>query len=297
VAERLEEAVIRDLHAASAAILERSGVRQTLCYLPGVRSAHLLAEMLCAARPGSAMALDGTTPTDERRALLAGHSSGEYQYLANCMVLTEGYDSPAVSCLAMLRPTVSRSLYAQMLGRGLRPSVGKADCLVLDFNGCTGRHSLAGPEDILGGSYTAEEVERAKKEPDADGDVKAALRKSRERIRYEAAEEEQRKARKKAKKLIPRMEAARLLGLQLGGGGGEPSPKQRDVIRRFGVDPDGLSRADARVLLDVLIGRAKRGQATIPQMRLLASRGIDVDGATRESASRVIGMLAAKGWK
>jgi len=48
-------------------------------------------------------------------------------------VLTEGFDDPGVSCVAMARPTRSEGLYAQCVGRGTRLHPGKKDCLVLDF--------------------------------------------------------------------------------------------------------------------------------------------------------------------
>ena len=53
--------------------------------------------------------------------------------LTNVMVLTEGFDDPGVSCIAMARPTKSEGLYAQCVGRGARLAEGKEDCLVLDF--------------------------------------------------------------------------------------------------------------------------------------------------------------------
>jgi len=48
-------------------------------------------------------------------------------------VLTEGFDDPGVSCIAMARPTRSEGLYAQCVGRGTRLAEGKRDCLILDF--------------------------------------------------------------------------------------------------------------------------------------------------------------------
>ena len=53
--------------------------------------------------------------------------------LTNVGVLTEGFDDPGVSCIAMARPTKSESLYAQCVGRGARLAPGKKDCIVLDF--------------------------------------------------------------------------------------------------------------------------------------------------------------------
>jgi hypothetical protein len=53
--------------------------------------------------------------------------------IANVAVLTEGFDDPGVSCIAMARPTRSEGLYAQCVGRGTRLAEGKHDCLILDF--------------------------------------------------------------------------------------------------------------------------------------------------------------------
>jgi hypothetical protein len=62
--------------------------------------------------------------------------------VANCMVLTEGFDEPSVDGLVIARPTLSRPLYIQMVGRGLRVWPGKEDCLILDVVGVTERHDL-----------------------------------------------------------------------------------------------------------------------------------------------------------
>ena len=53
--------------------------------------------------------------------------------MCNVAVLTEGFDDPGVSCIAMARPTRSEGLYAQCVGRGTRLHPGKKDCLILDF--------------------------------------------------------------------------------------------------------------------------------------------------------------------
>lgn len=66
------------------------------------------------------------------------------------MVLTEGFDDPGVACVLLARPTKSRPLFAQMIGRGLRLADGKSDCVVLDFTDNAGRHSLASAWRFLG---------------------------------------------------------------------------------------------------------------------------------------------------
>lgn len=81
--------------------------------------------------------LHGGTPMLERRQLLEDFRAGKYPVLVNCAILTEGADVPAIDCVLLARPTRSRNLFSQMIGRGLRlsPKTGKKDCLVLDIVG------------------------------------------------------------------------------------------------------------------------------------------------------------------
>lgn len=75
----------------------------------------------------------GALPTEQRARVLAQFRAGRLQALTNVGVLTEGFDDPGVSCIAMARPTRSEGLYAQCVGRGTRLAPGKKDCLILDF--------------------------------------------------------------------------------------------------------------------------------------------------------------------
>ena len=89
--------------------------------------------------------LDGNTPIAEREAILARLKSGETELVSNCMVLTEGWDMPAVGCCILARPTKQMGLYRQMIGRVLRPDDGKPDAIIIDHSGAVYRHGL--PED------------------------------------------------------------------------------------------------------------------------------------------------------
>lgn len=75
----------------------------------------------------------GEMKSDVRAQVLADFREGRLQVLTNVGVLTEGFDDPGVSCIAMARPTRSDGLYAQCVGRGTRLHPGKTDCLILDF--------------------------------------------------------------------------------------------------------------------------------------------------------------------
>lgn len=86
--------------------------------------------------------VDGSTPKTERDAILARLQSGETEVVANCMVLTEGFDCPPVGCIVLARPTKQLGLFRQMAGRGLRPAPGKSNLILIDHSGAVYRHGL-----------------------------------------------------------------------------------------------------------------------------------------------------------
>ena len=106
--------------------------------------------------------LDGETAAGDRTAILRRLARGQTSVVVNCGVLTEGFDLPALSAIIMARPTKSRGLWRQCLGRGLRPclEVGKADCIILDHAGVTDQHGyLTDPDrvDLTAGLRKARE--------------------------------------------------------------------------------------------------------------------------------------------
>ena len=72
--------------------------------------------------------------SDEDVTLLA-FKHGDIDVLINVTKLTAGYDEPSVDCLILARPTKSKRLYLQIIGRGLRKFKKKKDCLILDLAG------------------------------------------------------------------------------------------------------------------------------------------------------------------
>lgn len=89
-------------------------------------------------------AVYGSMPDDERRDVLQRYSKGEIQILTNVAVLTEGWDAPSTDIIMLARPTQSQGLAIQMIGRGLRITPNKKDCLVIDFVDTTKKHNLCG---------------------------------------------------------------------------------------------------------------------------------------------------------
>jgi len=147
------------VEAIARAWVEKGEGRQTIAFTPSVSMAHMLAEAL-RAHGVAAEALSSASGSLERRRVLERFEKGDIRVLCNCQLLTEGFDVPEVSCILMARPTKSRALYQQCVGRGLRPApwAGKADCLVLDVVGNSLKHKLV-TVATLSGKEPAEEEE------------------------------------------------------------------------------------------------------------------------------------------
>ena len=149
----VEDVLTRELHLAEIVtpILRERGDRPAIVFAASVAHAHALCRVFNeqAGEPEFAAALDGTSPYDARAPVLDRFKRGEVKVLVNCSLFTEGFDVPQIALVAIARPVLSRSFYAQMVGRGTRLSEGKQDLLVLDFVPVNCRHSLAHAVDIF----------------------------------------------------------------------------------------------------------------------------------------------------
>lgn len=90
-------------------------------------------EVLASLPPQLSAIVTAETPKAERDSLIRRFKARELKYMVNVSVLTVGFDAPHVDLIAILRKTESVGLLQQIIGRGLRTSPGKADCLVLDY--------------------------------------------------------------------------------------------------------------------------------------------------------------------
>ncbi len=132
--DELAEAVdIEERNALVArTIQELARDRRTIAFCVTVAHAQHLRRALTAVGVRAGV-VHGAMDAEARARALADFAAGRIQALCNVAVLTEGFDDPGVSCVAMARPTRSPGLYAQCVGRGTRLAPGKRDCLVLDF--------------------------------------------------------------------------------------------------------------------------------------------------------------------
>lgn len=317
-----------NLHGVVGPTIQLAGDCPTLIFAASVEHAERIAEIVNRHRPKSAAFLCGKTDTDERRETLAAFSRGEFQFLVNMGLFTEGFDSPRVSVIANARPTKSRSLYAQIAGRGTRPLPGVVDgledaaarraaiarsakpsMLLLDFVGNSGRHKLVSTADILGGNFSDDVIETAAetaKRKSAAGEPTSMLSELREAQREKEAAAKRRRAAIKiqasyrAQSVNP-FDVFDLVPCREPGWHKDRRPTDGQVaaLRKFKVPEVEISRMSfcrASQVLDTLVLRAKQDKCTYKQAATLRRFGCDVD-VTFKEASAMIDRIAANGWR
>lgn len=94
--------------------------------------------------------ITGAMNTEVRQQTLEAFRSGELKVLANCMVLTEGFDEPSIECIILARPTQSQLLYTQIVGRGTRLHPGKERCIIIDLADTTKNKKPIGLPTLMG---------------------------------------------------------------------------------------------------------------------------------------------------
>ena len=123
--------------------------KKTLCFCVDVAHAHSVAKSF-KDEGIRAAAISGDMDMSRREQILSDFSMGNLDVVANCMVLTEGYDEPSVEGIILARPTKSSLLYTQMIGRGTRLHPGKENVTVIDIIDVTKGHSLSTLPSLFG---------------------------------------------------------------------------------------------------------------------------------------------------
>lgn len=116
---------------------EKYGFNSTLMFCVDIAHCKTLCGVL--QRHGiNAQYVTGDTAKHERASIINDFKNGVIQVLCNVMVFTEGTDIPNIDSLFLARPTKSRPLLVQMIGRGLRLHKGKKYCHIVDIAGTRG---------------------------------------------------------------------------------------------------------------------------------------------------------------
>lgn len=320
----------RNLYAVVEPTLAIAGNRPTLVFAVSVEQAMKTCDIINAKRPGQAIAIHGGTPGDERRRLLADYARGRYQFFCNCGIATEGFDEPRIGVIAIARPTKSRSLYAQMVGRGTRPIEppmegtaderkaaiafsAKPDVHVIDFVGNAGRHKLISTADILGGNYEDDVIEAAVAKAKVEGkaNMREALREAADELARRKREEDERRMNLRrsidakatfSRERIDPFDAFDLRAPREAAWhkGRKPSERQLELLAKSGLAPkelESLSFVQASQLIGETIRRRNLGLCSLKQARVLKKFGVDAKDVGFKRASEMIDAIAANGWK
>lgn len=282
--------------------------RKTVVFLPLVKTSQKFRDILNGIG-FSAAEVNGNS--EDRAKVLSDFETGKYNVLCNSMLLTEGWDCPAVDCIVVLRPTKVRSLYCQMVGRGTRLAPGKEELLLLDFLWHTERHELCRPAHLIA---TNEDVARAMTETLQDAacplDLEAVEKQASEDVvaqREEALAKQLAAMKQRKRKLVDPLQfemsiQAEDLSSYVPAFGWEMSPaseKQLKTLEKFGINPDDIDNAGkAAKILDRLDKRRSEGLTTPKQIRFLEGRGFQHVGTwSFEHAKKLIDRIAAGGWR
>lgn len=140
--------------------IERGENRPTLCFATGREHAQAIAARF--AEFGISVAyVDANTPRQDRERIGRELAAGEVRVVVNIGTLTTGIDWD-VRCIILARPTKSRILFVQIVGRGLRTADGKADCIILDHSDT--HHRLGMVTDIHRDTLCTGKLTRAERE-------------------------------------------------------------------------------------------------------------------------------------
>lgn len=321
----LAEVLERDPAVAlvAKATADKAGRRPTIVFAVSVAQARAIAAYINTyLGREAAVALDGTAPRDVRRAGKGRFERGEFQFLCNCALYTEGVDLPSAACISIARPTKSRALFCQMVGRGTRllgatieESVanGKDSVLVLDFNGVSGRHRLVTCADVLDGN-TDEEVRRRVVKRAATGPVD--IMQQLEIASAEIAEEARRRALADVQYRVKAMaDPFTLLGVHPRAGrfGGRPAtaeqlerlarhkiPGAAEQLRRIAegrpapVEP--LDYGQASEILHSIGRRVREGKCSVRMAAILMKHGLNPD-APFATAKWALDQIAGNRWR
>lgn len=316
----------KNLLGIADAIIRIVGDRKTIVFTVSVLQAEKLSDILNDHRSDMSQFVSGKTEKETRLKILSDFKHDKTQIICNCGVLSEGFDDPGVKVIVQARPTKSRCLYSQQIGRATRPLPGlvdglaspeerrnaialseKSSCLIVDFSGNSGRHKLITTADVLGGKVSDEAIELAIKKVKEDGEPRTMselLRESQEEIEERKRQESLRRSQVqvKAKFTTTRIDPFAIWQInpvrERGWDEGKQlSEKQIALLVKQGLSPKDLGYTRGKQVLNEMFRRMKMNYATLKQCSILGRHGYDTTNMKFNEASKLIDALAKNHWK
>ena len=281
--------------------------RKTVVFLPLIKTSQKFCELLNL-HGFKAAEINGNSK--DRDQVLKDFENGEYDVLCNSMLLTEGWDCPSVDCIIVLRPTKIRSLYQQMVGRGMRLAPNKSELLLLDFLWMTERHDLCRPSALISkDEEIAKRIDKKMMDKEAGIDLISAEDEAEKDViqeREEALARELAAMKKKQRKLVDPIQyafsiAAEDLANYEPTFAWEMSPatdRQIDYLEKHGIFAESIQNCGmASLLIEKLMNRQIEGLATPRHIRCLEKYGFRHVGTwTFDAASKMVTRIANNNW-
>lgn len=297
----LGDALAPYLGLIAQAIREEATFRRTLVFVPLIATSKKFVEV-CREAGINAEHIDGTS--EDRKEILARFAAGEFDLLSNAMLLTEGFDDPGIDCVVILRPTRSRALYSQMVGRGTRTAEHKKNLLLLDFLWLHETHNLIRPAHLVAKSqeeaidmtaFLAKPGGESQEELDLEGLMSEVQAQREKKLREEL--EKKAKARPKT---VDAMEYCMLLlndshlsnyEPQHSWEYGKVTREQAQVLLSAKIDPDTVSNTGmASKIIDSIVLRQRMSLASPRQLKYLRQfRHPTPDTVSMADASEFLG--------
>lgn len=271
-------------------VLDEVGDRQTLVYVPRVAVAQALATALQVL----GMAAEWIAGNDPDRVSKMGRfASGELQVLVNADLLGEGNDLPNVGAIVDAYPTRSRVRYTQRVGRGLRPDT--PNCLLVCLASNYQDSRLVTPADLVPQARyndgIADWIDALLEDEDGPSNLMDAVEEARKKERSEPTPPRVIRCRARRYQVGGRRtvfrptDAADILGCSAEYEIARPprnavihrlTDKQRAILERAKIKDVGrLSSRQASKLIEKIFDRKDQGLASLPQVQLLISKGVD----------------------
>lgn len=310
IINELDDAITREFNKISKYIKSKLEHRKRiLIFTPRIASAEVLAEVL--KRDGlNAEFVSGASKN--RKEITEKFKSGDIRIICNSMLYTEGFDCPEVDCIINLRPTQSKGLFTQMLGRGTRICDGKENVLYVDFLWKTDKEimtpcNLFAETDVLAKSMRDFLVMNANKSYEMITlaqyiDLIMGGIKMMEGARMEWVVNIDKKAMKTYSMFAYLINDRKLLEYeptyyweQL-----FPTSKQVEFLEgKCGISCKFVTKGLASKIIDVIVKRIKDKKCTVKQMFFLAKNGIfdKASEISMEDAGKIMNDIANNYWR
>ena len=282
--------------------------RKTVVFLPLIKTSQKFCDLL---NRSGLRAAEVNGNSDDRAQVLQDFEAGQYDVLCNSMLLTEGWDCPAVDCIVILRPTKLRSLYQQMVGRGMRLSEGKDHLLLLDFLWLSSRHDLCRPSALVSkDAAIAEKMDAQLMKDDNVYDLIEAEEQAERDIlaeREEALARELAEMRRRKRKLVDPLQYAMSIAAEdlvgyvptFAWEMAPASTKQLEFMEKRGIFTESVKNMGmASMIIDRLKRRQDEGLSTPKQIRCLEKYGFLHVGTWQfDQANSMIARIQSNSWR